>query len=98
MRLMAHTIELPERRFDELPTQFADLAAERAPGIRLHASLIECLLLQIAESEERLLRWFKLALASWVEDMLEVARGADFESWRARDAMMRNCVAGSLPY
>lgn len=92
-RLMPHIVELPALRYDELPATIVDVIAARAPAMRIHASLVEAVLLQLGNGEERVMRWLPEA----VDELgaRELVTGADFEDYLARDAARRNCLVGA---
>lgn len=93
-RLMPHVVEIPALRYDELPATVVDVVAQRAPGMRIHASLIEAVLLQLGNGEERVMRWLPEAVDELVDRELPLIRGSDFEDYLAREAARRNCVVG----
>lgn len=94
-RLTPRAIELPEQRFDELPSTIAERVAERAPGVTMHATVIEAALLHLRTmSEEALLRaldeTIELALRRGATTLL----GRDLVDHVETDAAMRMCHHG----
>lgn len=92
-RVMPHVVEIPALRYDELPATIVHVIAQRAPTLRIHASLIEAVLLQLGHGEERVMRWLPKAVDELGER--ELIHGSDFEDYLARDAARRNCLVGA---
>jgi hypothetical protein len=99
-RLFPHVIELPQLRFDELPSTIVASVAERAPSAKIHASFIEAALLRSASmGEDRMLRALDRAVDAWLRDPArgDQLRNDDLDGYIEREAAMVNCVAGPLP-
>jgi hypothetical protein len=97
-RLTTRVIEIPERRFDDLPATLADIFAEMAPTGTMHYSAITQALeaLRIID-EDMLLDRFRIAVTVWRRGGGTELRGEDIEN----DLLNRHpesfCVVGDLP-
>jgi hypothetical protein len=95
-RMTPRAVELPEYRFEELPTTFAELVATH--GARAHATLIEAALLQLRNmGEESLLRYLDATAKRCKKNGQDLVRGRDLDEHIQTDQLMRNCVAGVTP-
>lgn len=97
-RMMPHVIEIPPVRLDELPATVFDRVQARAPDAKIHASLIENVLLRVPNlGEEHLTRYLEHALDEWRRSGLAVLGGSDLDDYIEAEQRMRNCIVGQLP-